>query len=190
MVHVGRGTGLVVAQALSETLGGGPQPDLLEARQMQALSFAVHIPLVCFGIAFPAMVLFTEWLHMRTGSPVYKALAKRWSKVALAAPIRRSTSRQCRARHRCIVCWSYREPPWPPAGSGPVAPARRLPTGGLGVARGASEAELKPHKIEGTMAFMVESCWPFRPTPHALECSEMQKDYDAVWGGFPKAKLK
>ena len=39
------------------------QSYLLEARQMQALSFAVHIPLVCFGIAFPAMVLFVEWLH-------------------------------------------------------------------------------------------------------------------------------
>jgi homogentisate 1,2-dioxygenase len=33
---------------------------------------------------------------------------------------------------------------------------------------GASEAELKPHKIEGTMAFMVESCWPFRPTAYAM----------------------
>ncbi len=43
------------------------QQYLLEARQMQALSFAVHIPLVCFGIAFPAMVLFMEWLGMRTG---------------------------------------------------------------------------------------------------------------------------
>ena len=31
---------------------------LFEARQMQALSLAVHIPLVCFGIAFPALVLF------------------------------------------------------------------------------------------------------------------------------------
>jgi hypothetical protein len=30
------------------------QDYLLQARQMQALSFAVHIPLVCFGIAFPA----------------------------------------------------------------------------------------------------------------------------------------
>src|SRR5689334_6392979 len=56
---------------------------LLEARQMQALSFAVHIPLVCFGIAFPAMVLFVEWLYNRTGNPVYKAIAKRWSKVML-----------------------------------------------------------------------------------------------------------
>jgi hypothetical protein len=27
---------------------------------MQAPSFAVHIPLVCFGIAFPAMVLFAR----------------------------------------------------------------------------------------------------------------------------------
>src|SRR5918997_7197773 len=59
------------------------QPYLLEARQMQALSLGVHIPLVCFGIAFPAMVLFVELLHRRTGDPVYKALAKRWSKVML-----------------------------------------------------------------------------------------------------------
>jgi cytochrome d ubiquinol oxidase subunit I len=57
---------------------------LLEARQMQALSFAVHIPLVCFGIAFPVMVLLVEWLHMRTGEPVYLTLAQRWTKVMLA----------------------------------------------------------------------------------------------------------
>jgi len=55
--------------------------------------------------------------------------------------------------------------------------------------KAASEAELKPHKIEGTMAFMVESCWPFRPTAYALGCNELQKDYDQAWGGFPKAKL-
>jgi homogentisate 1,2-dioxygenase len=53
----------------------------------------------------------------------------------------------------------------------------------------ASSAELKPHKIEGTMAFMVESCWPFRPSDYALGCEELQKDYDAAWGGFPKARL-
>ena len=39
------------------------QDYLLQARQMQALSFAVHIPLVCFGIALPALVLFAEWLN-------------------------------------------------------------------------------------------------------------------------------
>ena len=55
--------------------------------------------------------------------------------------------------------------------------------------KGASEAELKPHKIDGTMAFMVESCWPFRPTEYALGCEALQKDYDSAWGGFPKAQL-
>ena len=59
------------------------QSYLLQARQMQALSFMVHIPLVCFGIAFPAMILFVEGLYLRTGDVTYKALAKRWSKVAI-----------------------------------------------------------------------------------------------------------
>jgi cytochrome bd ubiquinol oxidase subunit I len=64
---------------------GGPvdQEYLLQARQMQAMSFAVHIPLVCFGIAFPAMVLFVEGLWLRTGDPLYRLLAKRWSKAML-----------------------------------------------------------------------------------------------------------
>jgi cytochrome d ubiquinol oxidase subunit I len=73
----------VFAQQVVDTLGGHPQPDAKLARQMQALSLAVHIPIVCFGIAFPAMFLFVEGLHLRTGDDVYKALAKRWSKVAL-----------------------------------------------------------------------------------------------------------
>jgi len=51
---------------------------------MQALSLAVHIPLVCFGISFPAMVLFAEWRYLRTGDPLYRTLARRWSKVMLA----------------------------------------------------------------------------------------------------------
>ena len=53
--------------------------------------------------------------------------------------------------------------------------------------RKASEAELKPVKIEGTMAFMVETCWPYRPTRFALD--RAQHDYDMAWQGFPKAKL-
>ena len=60
------------------------QEYLFEARQMQALSFAVHIPIVCFGIAFPAFVLMLEGLWLRTGDPVYRTIAKRWSKVMLA----------------------------------------------------------------------------------------------------------
>jgi homogentisate 1,2-dioxygenase len=53
--------------------------------------------------------------------------------------------------------------------------------------KAASEAELKPHKIEGTMAFMVETCWPYRPTRFALD--RAQPDYDEAWAAFPKAKL-
>jgi cytochrome d ubiquinol oxidase subunit I len=60
------------------------QEHLLQGRQMQALSFAVHIPLVCFGIAFPAMVVFTEWLFHRTGDPLYRVLARRWTRVMVA----------------------------------------------------------------------------------------------------------
>jgi len=60
------------------------QQYLFEARQMQALSLAVHIPLVCFGIAFPALVLFAEWRYLRTGDPLYRTLARRWSKIMLA----------------------------------------------------------------------------------------------------------
>ena len=54
---------------------------LLQARQMQALSFAVHIPLVAFGISLPVMVLFVEWLYLRSGDQVYRTLARRWSRV-------------------------------------------------------------------------------------------------------------
>ena len=57
---------------------------LLQARQMQALSFSVHIPLVCFGIAFPTLVLFVEWLYLRSGDPLYRTLARRWTNVMVA----------------------------------------------------------------------------------------------------------
>ena len=51
----------------------------------------------------------------------------------------------------------------------------------------ASQADLKPHRIAGTMAFMLESCWPYRPTRFALD--HAQPDYDACWADFPKAQL-
>jgi homogentisate 1,2-dioxygenase len=53
--------------------------------------------------------------------------------------------------------------------------------------RKASAADLTPAKIDGTLAFMIETCWPYRPTPFALE--RAQPDYDLAWAGFPKAKL-
>jgi homogentisate 1,2-dioxygenase len=50
----------------------------------------------------------------------------------------------------------------------------------------ASAAELKPHKIENTLAFMWESRWVFRPTRFALQAKELQKDYDRCWDGYRK----
>ena len=64
--------------------GPAEQHYLFEARQLQALSFAVHIPIVCFGIAFPSLVVLSEWLGRRTGDEVYLTLARRWSKVMSA----------------------------------------------------------------------------------------------------------
>jgi cytochrome d ubiquinol oxidase subunit I len=60
------------------------QPFLEQARQLQALSFAAHIPLVCFGIAFPVLVLLLEGLHQRTGAALHRELARRWSRVMAA----------------------------------------------------------------------------------------------------------
>jgi cytochrome bd ubiquinol oxidase subunit I len=70
--------------AAAGTFAPVDQDYLFEARQMQALSLAVHIPLVCFGVAFPALVLFCEWRFLRTGDVLYRTLARRWSKVMLA----------------------------------------------------------------------------------------------------------
>jgi cytochrome d ubiquinol oxidase subunit I len=60
------------------------QEYLREARQMQALSFAVHIPLVAFGISFPLLVLFAEARWLRTGDVVYRTLARRWTRIMTA----------------------------------------------------------------------------------------------------------
>jgi len=50
-------------------------------------------------------------------------------------------------------------------------------------------ADLKPMKIEGTMAFMFESRWVIRPTRWAAETPLCQLDYDDCWAGFDKAEL-
>ena len=50
-------------------------------------------------------------------------------------------------------------------------------------------AGLKPHRIDNTMAFMVESRYVIRPTRAAVESPLMQLDYDDCWAGFRKAEL-
>jgi homogentisate 1,2-dioxygenase len=48
----------------------------------------------------------------------------------------------------------------------------------------ATDAELKPHKIKDTLAFMWESRYVWRPTKFAMGVHELQRDYDKVWDGF------
>ena len=50
----------------------------------------------------------------------------------------------------------------------------------------ASTADLKPQKLEGTMAFMFESRYIIRPTKFAMECAELQNDYFEVWQRLKK----
>ena len=69
---------------LADALVPVHQQYLVQARQMQALSFAVHIPLVAFGISFPVMVLFAESRWLRTGDTLYRTLARRWTRIMVA----------------------------------------------------------------------------------------------------------
>jgi homogentisate 1,2-dioxygenase len=50
----------------------------------------------------------------------------------------------------------------------------------------ASNAELKPQKLEGTLAFMFESRYIIRPTKFAMETAQLQHEYSEVWQGLKK----
>ncbi len=50
----------------------------------------------------------------------------------------------------------------------------------------ASNADLQPQKLEGTMAFMFESRYIIRPTKFAMECSQLQSNYFEVWQRLKK----
>ncbi len=51
---------------------------------------------------------------------------------------------------------------------------------------GASNAELKPRKLEGTMAFMFETRLPQRVTRYAAELAELQDGYADCWKDLKK----
>jgi homogentisate 1,2-dioxygenase len=48
----------------------------------------------------------------------------------------------------------------------------------------ASTAELRPQKLDGTLAFMFESRWMIIPTRQAMHAEHRQQDYDAVWASL------
>ena len=50
----------------------------------------------------------------------------------------------------------------------------------------ASNAQLEPHKVKDTMAFMFETRYALRPTRHAIEAPELQQNYFQCWQGLQK----
>jgi homogentisate 1,2-dioxygenase len=50
----------------------------------------------------------------------------------------------------------------------------------------ASAADLLPHRLSDTMAFMFETRYVFKVTEHALKSTALQADYDACWDGLGK----
>jgi cytochrome bd ubiquinol oxidase subunit I len=55
--------------------------NLFPARLQMALSLGWHIVFACFGIAFPALVVFAEWRGLRRGDPALTELAHTWAKA-------------------------------------------------------------------------------------------------------------
>ena len=57
----------------------GAAENLFPARMQMALSLGWHIVFSCFGIAFPAIVVFTEWRAHKRGNPILLDLAHTWA---------------------------------------------------------------------------------------------------------------
>jgi homogentisate 1,2-dioxygenase len=55
--------------------------------------------------------------------------------------------------------------------------------------RRATEADLKPVKLDNGLAFMFETRAPLALSPNAIGTFSRQGDYDAAWDGFPPARL-
>ena len=56
----------------------------------------------------------------------------------------------------------------------------------LASTRRAMEAELKPQKLDNTLAFMFETRFRQNVTKHAAESALLQTDYPDCWSGLKK----
>lgn len=54
---------------------------LFIARWQMAFTLGTHIILACLGVGLPVLMLWAEDRAIRTGDPLWKALARRWSKA-------------------------------------------------------------------------------------------------------------
>lgn len=67
--------------AVLETVLADAAENLYPARMQMALSLGWHIVFSCFGMAFPMIVVFTEWRAHVRGNPVLMELAHTWAKA-------------------------------------------------------------------------------------------------------------
>ena len=54
---------------------------LTAGRAQMGTSLAFHLTFAVLGVGLPLMMVVAEGLHLRTGDPVWKALARRWSRA-------------------------------------------------------------------------------------------------------------
>jgi cytochrome bd ubiquinol oxidase subunit I len=59
----------------------GAAANLYPARMQMALSLGWHIVFSCFGVAFPALVVLTEWRAHRRDDPDLHELSRTWAKA-------------------------------------------------------------------------------------------------------------
>jgi cytochrome bd ubiquinol oxidase subunit I len=69
-----------VMAALS-SLPVGAISHLTTGRAQIGTSLSFHLFFAVLGVGLPLMMLVAEGMHLRTGDPVWRALARRWSKV-------------------------------------------------------------------------------------------------------------
>jgi cytochrome d ubiquinol oxidase subunit I len=54
---------------------------VVAGRAQMGTSLSFHLFFAVLGVGLPLMMLIAEGMHLRTGDPVWRALARRWSKV-------------------------------------------------------------------------------------------------------------
>jgi cytochrome d ubiquinol oxidase subunit I len=54
---------------------------LTAGRAQMGTSLAFHLTFAVLGVGLPFMMLMAEGMHLRTGDPVWRALARRWAKA-------------------------------------------------------------------------------------------------------------
>src|SRR5256885_17205104 len=54
---------------------------VVAGRAQMGTSLSFHLFFAVLGVGLPLMILIAEGMHLRTGDPVWRALARRWAKA-------------------------------------------------------------------------------------------------------------